>query len=210
MTAILTTHSGKTFSYPPSFFQGIFLPLIIVARHLPHADQVIVLDKDGSVDQIGSFQQLNARKGYVQSLAIHQPSSNSDAIIPYKVVPTGKYKPTPPKPSEKPNVAQTQQAVKTHDKATYRFYFKPIGLLRVVILAMVVLIFAFLTRFQRKYSNVCCSGTKVVADDKRHLGEMVDGAPGSALSVCRDILFPGCRGLLELHILFLVSPLEFG
>lgn len=103
------------------------------------------------MSQMGSFQQLNANEGYVRDLSVQQQPSDSEAILMLDGVRGQNLKLTLPNSTRKSRTPKIQ-AVKTRDKATYRFYLKPIGLFRVLILLMAVVSLAFLTRFQRKCS----------------------------------------------------------
>lgn len=153
------------------------------------ADQIVVIDKGGRLSQVGSFAQLSAREGYVQSLSAQQPPpSDSEAIllmmnnssVRESQLKLGDFLSSPPatEPAEKatrgsnssfrrrrrrttvgttttlpPQAAAAPAVVAarpTRDKATYRFYFRPIGVWRVVILLLAVGVLAFLTRFQRE------------------------------------------------------------
>lgn len=123
------------------------------AHHLPLADQIIVLDKDGQLVQTGNFHNLNACEGYIRSLSI-QKSIFEIESSPVSIFPGPKDIKEQKQPSKKipPNSNETK-VIGTQDKGTYRFYFGPIGVLRIGILVAAVVLLSFATRFQRK----CCT-----------------------------------------------------
>lgn len=127
------------------------------ARHLPLADQIVVLDKSGSLTQIGDFQKLNSCEGYVRDLQVQQSSPDATPPSTSKTPSSTSAKSPNPQTKEvsqaKKPVIQGKKSIGTRDKATYRFYFGPIGVLRTLVLAFAVVSLAFATRFQRKCSN---------------------------------------------------------
>lgn len=115
-------------------------------RQLPFADEIVVLDTGGKVAQIGDFEALNAIEGYVQNLAVQQKSSDPDDPVHDKESTSQtKQAPSTKKPKE-----PSPRVIGTRDKAIYRFYLAPIGILRCLVLLAAVFSLAVATRFQRR------------------------------------------------------------
>ncbi|KAE9980556.1 hypothetical protein EG327_006523 [Venturia inaequalis] len=125
LTAVLTTHS---------------------ARCLSSANQVVVL-KGGHITQIGSFEHLSQEEGYVRSLTVQQQSTEIKvSTSPPKDGSRGKMRNAlATRNSEK----QAKRVVGTRDKSVYKFYLRPIGMFRCMVLLFAVISLAVATRFQR-------------------------------------------------------------
>ncbi|KAE9962043.1 hypothetical protein BLS_000905, partial [Venturia inaequalis] len=124
LTAVLTTHS---------------------ARCLSSANQVVVL-KGGHITQIGSFEHLSQEEGYVRSLTVQQQSTEIKvSTSPPKDGSRGKMRNAlATRNSEK----QAKRVVGTRDKSVYKFYLRPIGMFRCMVLLFAVISLAVATRFQ--------------------------------------------------------------
>ncbi|CAG8961703.1 hypothetical protein HYFRA_00006243 [Hymenoscyphus fraxineus] len=116
------------------------------ARHLSASDQVVVL-KNGGISEIGSFQYLKEREGYIQSLTTRRQSIGHGNSAPQDNK-TVEIKAQRTQPTRKPQIP-APRVIGTRDQSVYIFYLKPIGVMRAVILLMAVISLAFATRFQR-------------------------------------------------------------
>jgi ATP-binding cassette, subfamily C (CFTR/MRP), member 1 len=68
-TVILSTHSGECGAQSRERGQSIYLTFNAV-RHLPSADNIIALGRDGAIVEHGNFHKLQNAGGYIQSLDI--------------------------------------------------------------------------------------------------------------------------------------------
>jgi len=114
---------------------------------LRSADNIIVLNNDGRIAEQGSFDQLNANRGYVQSLLLEERKKSrqeqGETYTPSKDT---------SEPREEPGTAVLDSTRQTGDLADYTYYFKSIGLpLTLAILARLS-IYIFGSTFPRKNS----------------------------------------------------------
>lgn len=117
-------------------------------QHLPIVDQIIVLGADGKLAQVGSFQELNAQDGYVQSLNIQPLFEEPENLSSHK---NEKDNSTAKKiPSAKKVNGQEAHVSGTRDRSIYSFYLRPVGVVRIGTLLAAVIFLAFFTRFQRE------------------------------------------------------------
>jgi ATP-binding cassette subfamily C (CFTR/MRP) protein 1 len=109
-TAVLSTHS---------------------VRHLPSADLIVALGRGGEVVQQGSYADLNAIDGYVQSLEVAAQSGAQPSDSP----PTDSIKGSTPDAAESAAVDQTSSA--DGDLAVYKYYFAALGWARIAVLLLI-------------------------------------------------------------------------
>ena len=128
-----------------------------IVRHLPLADQIIVLEAGGRIQQIGPFDELSHCEGYVQNLELARTSKTDPEIedvaqvlrkpSPVNVIGKAELKPNPP-----------NAAIKA--TGIYHFYVASIGWWRSLVLLNAAVILAFGTKFPRwfpRFSFSRCS-----------------------------------------------------
>jgi ATP-binding cassette subfamily C (CFTR/MRP) protein 1 len=126
---------------------------VTTVRHLPLADNIIVLDKDGKAIEQGTFDALRARDGFVGRLTLHpeilgvDPGSRETEDSSSVKAP-----PTAPKvllgPSANDMADLTRQ---TGDVSVYKYYLKSIGWKIGLANAMGSLVYMFGSKFPCKY-----------------------------------------------------------
>ncbi|KAJ5038620.1 uncharacterized protein L3040_006301 [Drepanopeziza brunnea f. sp. 'multigermtubi'] len=116
------------------------------ARHLAIADQVIVLEK-GTISQLGSFQNLKSRGGYIQDSAAQEDYSDHHQEVQSSGSKTSAIRKPGPK-SKLPNTAGTS-VIGSREKSVYSLYLRHVGALRVIVLLIAVMALALATRLQR-------------------------------------------------------------
>lgn len=106
-------------------------------HRLAAADYVVVLDK-GQIAQQGTFEQLNSKMGYVQSLNIEELKEDMLQAKPDGVdqIVVAKEFVTIPGP-EKPGIDMDDER-QTGDSAIYKYYIGSIGWVRFLIFAVYV------------------------------------------------------------------------
>ena len=117
-------------------------------RHLPLADQIIVLGVGGNVQQIGTFAELSNCDGYVHDLALSKTAKVEPEIE--------EGAPTLRKPSPVNANATTQGKEKMLNSGTtgagiYRFYSFSIGWWRILVLVSAAILLAFGSKFPRQF-----------------------------------------------------------
>ena len=146
----------------------------MIVRHLPLADNIVVLDADGHVAEQGTFEHLRAQEGFVSNVLL---ASNSK-IDGEK----GEGAPKEKKPSaavkralKGPTANDFQDLTRrTGDISVYKYYLASIGWNNAVATVAMACIYSVTTRFNRKwppfpsslsYSDaykLCRSPTKMV------------------------------------------------
>ncbi|EPS37133.1 hypothetical protein H072_9271 [Dactylellina haptotyla CBS 200.50] len=120
---------------------------IILATHavhrLPHADQIIVMNKTGSIQSRGSWKALSSDSDFIEVLrdaakreiseSSHHDGINDDQELPHEVTPYAD------------DDARTQATIddisrKTGDIAVYKHYFKAVGSRHSIIFACLLLV----------------------------------------------------------------------
>ncbi|KAE9378324.1 putative multidrug resistance protein [Stipitochalara longipes BDJ] len=130
-------------------------------RHLPLADNIIVLEKDGKAIEQGKFVELRARAGFVSRLVLHPDILDPDTgSIPTEDNPSGIAPTSLPKafqgPSENDIVDLARQ---TGDISVYKYYLKSIGWKIALLNAMGSLIYTFGNRFPSIWLNLYAERT---------------------------------------------------
>ena len=126
------------------------------------ADQVIVVEH-GTISQIGDFRNLRCRHGYVRGCIVGSVSTEHRKESPPQVnsgESSAKPKRAPPTPKQ--NTPQARQ-IGSRGRSIYKFYLRPIGLLRLLVLLIAVVALALATRFQRKSKHM----TPLLIDSSR-------------------------------------------
>ncbi|KAI9745821.1 MAG: hypothetical protein M1818_000502 [Claussenomyces sp. TS43310] len=102
-------------------------------QRLPAADLIIAIGADGRIMEQGSFQELNSRPGYIQSLSIEENTATIDKVDKPEIaqLPLSN-------PAEEP---MQEGDRRTGDMTVYWYYFKIIGIWRA--LAFVALMFCY-------------------------------------------------------------------
>lgn len=96
-------------------------------KYLPSADRVIVMDKNGTILQRGTYQELHLDDGYVKGLALGQedgPNSKGEEDETTHQEPTATSKSRGPPQSENAEQALIRQ---TGDRSLYKFYLQSVG-----------------------------------------------------------------------------------
>jgi ATP-binding cassette subfamily C (CFTR/MRP) protein 1 len=98
-------------------------------RHLPLADNILVLDKDGKVVEQGTFEYLRSRDGFVSKLMLHpelleSKSRSGDAEDASQKVPAAAVAKVLRGPSANDAADLARQ---TGDISVYKYYLKSIG-----------------------------------------------------------------------------------
>ncbi|KAI9048359.1 hypothetical protein LZ554_008151 [Drepanopeziza brunnea f. sp. 'monogermtubi'] len=116
------------------------------ARHLAIADQVIVLEK-GTISQLGSFQDLKSRGGYIQNSVAQEGYSDHHQEVQSSGWKTSAIRKPGPK-SKLPNTVGTR-VIGSRGKSVYSLYLRHVGALRAIVLLIAVMALALATRLQR-------------------------------------------------------------
>jgi ATP-binding cassette, subfamily C (CFTR/MRP), member 1 len=132
---ILATHSGNT----PFFKQrGDLLFICFLVKRLPLADLLLAMDETGRVVEQGTFKELNAAGNYIQSLQVklleeqgHTADSDESTAGSTNESMT----------SIPAATATTDQARKTGDWDTYKYYTRALGLWPMALFVGLVTIF---------------------------------------------------------------------
>jgi ATP-binding cassette subfamily C (CFTR/MRP) protein 1 len=93
-------------------------------RHLPEADNIVVLGEDGSIIEQGNFEHLNTEQGYVQSLIVEDQAEKSYSNTVSDTVTKSK-KEAAEKAVEDTSASDLLR--KTGDLTLYKYYLKSVG-----------------------------------------------------------------------------------
>jgi len=114
-------------------------------HHLSIADQVLVLNDSGSIEQLGKFEELASEQGCVQQQLTELKSKGSqlESHIEEDQQPVSSQSSSTPRVN--PTNAELHRGA--GDRAALKFYLKSIGAHRVAVLIMAAMMLAFGTRF---------------------------------------------------------------
>lgn len=122
----------------------------ILVRHLPQADQIIVLDVDGHISQQGKFDDLRIQGGFVSSLVLPDMPTEERKTSPKDAA---KRKPLP-KVLQGPSANDIADLTRrTGDISLYRYYFASIGWKISLALLLTVCLNTLGSSFPRKLSS---------------------------------------------------------
>ena len=124
------------------------LTLFHLVHHLPAADAIIVLAKDGQIAQQGSYIELQSSDGYIRDLALGKTSKekvaenenvNDVALVPPQADP----------------VREDSEALdlkrQTGDMSLYKFYFKSVSAAIAIFWLGLTIIYTGLSKMPCKY-----------------------------------------------------------
>ena len=99
----------------------------LLVRHLPHADNIIVLDASGQISEQGSFEHLRAKEGFVSSLIVHPSLLDQGPTRPAEDKSTRKASPasTVLQGPTANDVAERTRRI--GDSAVYKYYYAAVG-----------------------------------------------------------------------------------
>lgn len=100
-----------------------------IVRHLPLADNILVLDKDGKVIEQGTYEYLKSTTGFVSQLVLHPELLKPEPIVFEDVSAARPNSASIPKILEGPSANDAADlARRTGDISIYKYYIKSIGL----------------------------------------------------------------------------------
>lgn len=111
------------------------------SKRLPFADHIVVLDKDGTIAEQGSFKDLNAAGGYVSSFELQAADwtirsaemTNLDQVLAMATTSKVVYPTVPPsKEKESTKTAEFEANKRTGDLAIYAYYARSVGVFAVL------------------------------------------------------------------------------
>jgi hypothetical protein len=121
-------------------------------RYLPLADQFIVLEAGGNVQQIGTFDELSHCDGYVQNLGLDKETTAEPEIE--NTTQTLQKPPPLVDVLAKAEAKQNGPISAAKDTGIYHFYASSIGLWRISVLLGAAVLLAFSTKFPRQSQPV--------------------------------------------------------
>ncbi len=126
-------------------------------RHLPLADNIIVLDKDGKLIEQGTFKTLRSREGFVNRLMLHPELLESEAKSEFKEEKTSPKGPAAvPKDLRGPSPNDVADLTRqTGDVSVYKYYLKSIGWKIGLANVASSFIYTLGTKFTREYFQCC-------------------------------------------------------
>ena len=161
------------------------------AKRLPYADHIVVLDKNGTTAEQGTFEQLNNGRGYVSRLTLSPPSW--DYVPEYSNdLDLTSYSSNVPQQGMTEDSLEEDAARRTGDVAVYLYYVRSVGWVATWIFIISITIFTFCNSFPRKYPLVAIK-EHLLTNGHRYVAEVVgSGECGvseqSTWILARDIL----------------------
>ena len=137
------------------------------AHRLSYADHIIALTSDGAVSEAGTFQELMSRGGYISSLsARHKTESGEDT--------NDKTKPLDAEDPKKSADTAVEEVVRSlGDIQVYKYYFGAVGWRNTAGFFVMIISFAFFSRFPGKYS-ICSNSFVWLLTIYRSVDEVLD------------------------------------
>jgi ATP-binding cassette subfamily C (CFTR/MRP) protein 1 len=149
-TVLIASSSSKSCLRPSVLACTLLTTLVTTAKRLPYCDHIVVLDKEGSIAEQGTFEKLNLSGGYVSSFDLALPDWDFSAE-------KHEYE-APPRYTEQQNTNQvTEEEIqaeanrRTGDVAIYRYYVGSVGWVPTIIFIVSCSIFIFGISFPCKY-----------------------------------------------------------
>ena len=93
-----------------------------IVRHLPLANNIVVLERDGTVLEQGTFDQLRLQGGFVSNLIIRPGVLGGQEVSPIE---QGKAQGSKVKAVQPPDASDLTRSI--GDVAVYKYYFRSIG-----------------------------------------------------------------------------------
>ncbi|KAL6836447.1 P-loop containing nucleoside triphosphate hydrolase protein [Trichoderma sp. SZMC 28015] len=122
---------------------------------LASADLIIALSREGKIIEQGSFSQLLASDGYVQSLAAKQAIASSPEVHQDEVISESRAEATAPKVEYKAKQVEIKDDKRRQlgDSTVYKYYFGSIGPIFIITLLSLEIVWAFLQSFPNSNSQ---------------------------------------------------------
>jgi ATP-binding cassette subfamily C (CFTR/MRP) protein 1 len=118
------------------------MTILSLAKRLPYADHIIVLSKEGTIAEQGSFDVLSSTGGFVASFNLQPPDWNFQLDDARNL----KQKPNP-KPVPGCSDIEGEANRRTGDMSIYIYYIKSIGWIPVLIFVVFITAFIFCISF---------------------------------------------------------------
>lgn len=116
------------------------------AKRLPYCDHIVALNREGRIEEQGSFDALNRSGGYVSSFDLPPPDWNfTPDKHTYEAPPKYTERPVTEKVTEDDLQAETNR--RTGDSAIYLYYVRAVGWIAAIIFIVSVTIFIFAQSF---------------------------------------------------------------
>jgi ATP-binding cassette, subfamily C (CFTR/MRP), member 1 len=161
------------------------------AKRLPYADHIVVLDKNGTTAEQGTFEQLNNSGGYVSTFTLTPPSWD---YVPEDMsdLDLTSYSSNAPQQGMTEDSLEEDAARRTGDVAVYLYYIRSVGWVAAWIFIISVTIFTFCNSFPREYPLVAIK-EHPLTNRHRYVAEMVGSGERSVSKqstwlLARDIL----------------------
>ncbi|KAL6795285.1 P-loop containing nucleoside triphosphate hydrolase protein [Trichoderma sp. SZMC 28012] len=122
---------------------------------LASADLIIALSREGKIIEQGSFSQLLASDGYVQSLAAKRAIASSPEVHQDEVISESRAEATAPKVEYKAKQVEIKDDKRRQlgDSTVYKYYFGSIGPIFIITLLSLEIVWAFLQSFPNSNSQ---------------------------------------------------------
>lgn len=116
------------------------------------ADLIIALGREGKIVEQGSFSQLLASDGYVQSLTAKRAIAPNPEVHQDEVISESRAEATAPKVAYKAKQVEIKDDKRRQlgDSTVYKYYFGSIGPIFIIILFSLEIVWAFLQSFPSK------------------------------------------------------------
>jgi hypothetical protein len=129
------------------------LLMIGTVKFLPFADQIIALAKDGTVTEVGTFEELRLAGGYVHSLVVAHQDEEAEETQSSSAPDTDPDLTTQIRIGPKPAVEDGDKRRQLGDFNIYRYYFGHIGVYLFVLLILFEMVWSFFSTFPSKLSR---------------------------------------------------------
>jgi ATP-binding cassette subfamily C (CFTR/MRP) protein 1 len=118
---------------------------------LPSSDHIIALGSDGTIVEQGTFQQLNAAKGYVHSFCIDHAADKSVEGEEDETNRATKSTYRPGKLQDASKMALHGKKRQIGDWSVYRYYFSTLGWKMTCVFFFLQIFYAFFSTFPSEY-----------------------------------------------------------
>lgn len=159
-TVILASHTGKTLSQTSSYVTTNNTPV----KHLPLADNILILGADGSIIEQGTFEDLRTRNSDSIKSIINQEQSQlpqtADPSYQEEVLENEASAPVKPKPTTESETTDLTRQI--GDMSVYGYYLKSIGWRIALVNVVTALVWTLGSNFPRKSGS--CSWDSSLID----------------------------------------------
>lgn len=112
---------------------------------LPYANHIIALGDEGLIAEQGSFDELNARQGYVHSFSLQVPVASDTSTPGFNAVHVSS--------KEELEISAPLNAARQNgDFSVYTYYFRTMGMFSLALFISLEVAFAFFSTFPCKYA----------------------------------------------------------